>query len=125
MPETEQDRGGEHEDEGRSVGEAGELVVETEHGYLTFGIAWAVIATPAATMTRAESAGSARSARPSKLRRRNALRASTASRPTPVIESARPRLKATISSSPKTSRCRAIAARSTTSADGHGSSPPE
>ena len=42
-----------------------------------------------------------------------------------MIESASPALKATISSRPSATRCREIAASRTTSAEGHGSSPPE
>ena len=42
-----------------------------------------------------------------------------------MIESARPRLNATISARPNATRCSEIAASRTTSADGHGSSPPE
>ena len=56
--------------------------------------------TPATRMTRAETAGSARISRPSKLRRANAFFASTATRPMPVIERASPTEKATIRTRP-------------------------
>ena len=96
-----------------------------EHRQLTFGTAWTVIARPAARMTSALAAGRRRTTGPSKLTRRNARRASTATRPMPVIVSASPALNARISTRPKATRWSEIAASRTTSADGQGSSPPE
>ena len=93
------------------------------HQLLTFGSAWTVIATPATTMTSAETAGSdaeqqaveaaARERRASRGRRRGRC---------PVIVSASPSENATIRTRPNASRCSEIAASSTTSADGHGRS---
>src|SRR5438105_3474630 len=91
----------------------------------SFGTARAVIARPATRMTSALSAGSKPMTRPSKRTRLKARLARTATSPTPVIESARPALNATISSSPNATRWREIAARRTTSAEGHGRSPPD
>ena len=69
---------------------------------LTFGSAWRVIASPAARITSALAAGrSVDDAAVEACSRRKAPRASTATRPMPVIVSARPTLNATISSSPK------------------------
>ena len=99
--------------------------VESEHGQLTFGMARTVMATPATRMTSALAAGRSRTSRPSKLTRGEGRFARTATRPMPVIVSARPALKATIRSRPNATRCSEIAASRTTSADGQGSSPPE
>src|SRR5262245_27359241 len=108
-----------------AVGEGCDPVVESEHGQLTFGTARTVIARPAARMTRALAAGKSRTSGPSRLTRRKAPRARTAAQPIAVIVNARPALNATISKSPKATRCSEIAASRTTSADGQGSSPPE
>src|SRR6185312_3410120 len=108
-----------------AVGEGSDPAVESEHGQLTFGTARRVMASPAARMTSALAAGKSRTSRPSKVARRKALRATTAARPTPVMLSARPALNATIRSRPKATRWSEIAASRTTSADGHGRSPPE
>src|SRR5262245_19920585 len=124
MAEAEHERDDDHDQQRGAVGHRGDLVVEAEH-HATLGIAWTVISTPATRMTAALSAGSARSTRPSNFARPNTRLASTATRPTPVIESASPRLNATISSSPNPTRWSEIAPSSTTSADWHGSSPPE
>ncbi len=91
----------------------------------TFGKARTVIATPAVRMTAAETAGSARTSSPSKVRPANLRFAKTATRPRPVMESARPSENATMRTRPNASRCSEIAASRTTSADGHGRIPPE
>ena len=64
----------------------------------------AVIAMPATRMTSALTAGSRPIKRPSKPTRLKARLASTATSPTPVIESASPALNATIKSSPNATR---------------------
>src|SRR5262249_55923371 len=117
-----------HDDDEADCGagrERGDLLVEAEH-QVTLGSAWTVMRTPASRITAALTAGSCRRTdTPAKLRRANARLATTATRPTLVIVKASPRLNVTISSSPKATRWSEIAARSTTSADGQGRSPPE
>src|SRR5581483_5135420 len=92
---------------------------------VTFGSARTVMATPAARMTSAETAGRARTRSPSMLRLENARLARTAASPSPVIDSASPSENATMRTSPNARRCREIAASRTTSADGQGRRPPE
>src|SRR6187200_147602 len=92
-------------------------------GQNTRGSARAVIATPATTITAADTAGTARTSGPSNRARAKTRRARTATSPIPVIVTARPTLNATIRMSPNASRWSAIALRRTTSADGHGSRP--
>src|SRR5919201_4389892 len=103
----------------------GDPTVESEHRQLTFGRARTVIARPAARITSALKAGSARTRRPSKLARAKTRFATTAARPTPVIVDARPTLNAVISTRPKATRWSEIAASRTTSAEGQGRRPPE
>src|SRR3954453_7578796 len=124
VAQPEHERDDDDHEQCRAIGHSGDPVVEAEH-HVTFGIAWTVISTPAMRITAALSAGSPRSTRPSNFARANMRFASTATRPTPVIDSASPRLNATISNNPNATRCSEIAASRTTSADGHGSSPPE
>src|SRR5215211_6972770 len=95
MAQAEHQRDDDHHTDRRPGGEGSDSLVETEH-HVTFGSAWAVIRTPARRITAALSAGSDRSTTPSKRARANARFAPTATRPTAVIASASPRLKATI-----------------------------
>src|SRR5438105_1055170 len=125
VPQAEEHRHTDDDQQRRPVREGGDPVVEAEHRYLTLGRAWSVIPTPAARITSALTAGSSETRRPSKLSRRNTPRARTAARPIPVIVNASPALNATTRSIPNATRCSEIAARSTTRADGQGRRPPE
>src|SRR5919206_1182682 len=125
VAKAEHDRHEDDDEERRPVRERSDPLVEPEHPHATFGSARAVIATPATRITSALTAGRRPTSRPSKLARANRRFARTAAIPMPVIESARPALKATIRSRPNATRWSEIAASRTTSADGHGRRPPE
>ena len=135
VPEPEQHRDEENDTDRGAFGHPCDPVVEPEHAsgssapmrsvrsQRTPGSARAVMTTPTARMRAALAAGSARTSGPSKDRREKVRRAKTATRPIAVIVAARPRLKATISASPRPIRWSAIADRRTTSAEGQGSRP--
>ena len=125
VAEAEDDRDDGDERQLAAVGERCDPAVESEHGQLTFGTACTVIARPAARMTRALAAGSSRISGPSKLRRRNARRGEHRDEADAGDAEREAGLKARIRSRPKATRCSEIAASRTTSAEGHGSSPPE
>ena len=103
MAKAEQDPDEQNEPDRGAVRERGP-VVDAEHpgilSYVIEGSERTVIARPSAMMTRALTAGRARTSRPSKLIRLNARRAPTARRPIPVTVAARPRLNPTISARP-------------------------
>ena len=80
VPQAEQDRDRDDDEQRRAVRKPGDVVVEAEHVYVTFGKARTVIATPAARITRALTAGSSATTPRSKLSRLKAPRASTAAK---------------------------------------------
>src|SRR5215831_837311 len=93
--------------------------------------AWTVIAAPATATSAALATGTSwprRRPKPVGGRqriRRSVERPPATARPTLVSVSASPPLKATISASPKPTRCSDTAESSTTSAEGQGTMPPE
>ena len=115
-----------------------ELEVHQVHYYLlarsqrhpSCGIAFDVIRTPASTIAEAESAGSTPAMRDAKDAPLGAQAGDQApaehhGEPDEVSVAARPRLNARIRTIPSPKRCWEIAAIRTTSAEGHGTIPPE
>ena len=80
---------------------------------------------PMQVMTAALKTGITRVAAIPAGNRRNTCEADTTMIPMAISTDARPALKAVINANPYTARCRAMALSKTTSADGHGTIPPE
>ena len=101
VPQAEHERDDDHDADRRAGRERGDLLVEAEH-HATFGSAWMVMSDAGEQdHGRAHRRQRAEDDRRRISRARTRASRATAIRPTPVIDSARPRLNATISSEPE------------------------